>query len=93
MVATKKSQNVRRKLIAFDAETWAALELLRRDRLATFDELADEAFRDLLTKHGRPTELRAALRQSVRESAPAQERGEGSPRRSAPRRRRKEAAP
>jgi hypothetical protein len=30
-----------------------------------FQELADEAFSDLLRKHGRPTELKAALRQSV----------------------------
>jgi hypothetical protein len=30
-----------------------------------FQELADEAFRDLLRKHGRPTDLRSALRQSA----------------------------
>ena len=33
-------------------------------------ELADEAFRDLLKKHGRPTDLKSALRQSTRR-APA----------------------
>ena len=55
-----------RKLIAFDAETWAALDLLRRDSMKTFQELADEAFADVLKKHGRPTDLRTALRQSAR---------------------------
>ena len=36
----------------------AALDQLARDRMMTFQELADEAFRDLLKKHGRPTDLR-----------------------------------
>jgi uncharacterized protein with von Willebrand factor type A (vWA) domain len=31
----------------------------------TFQELADEAFADLLKKHGRPVDLRAALRKSA----------------------------
>jgi hypothetical protein len=53
------------KRVQFDAETWAALDLLARDRMMDFQELADEAFRDLLRKHGRPTELISALRQSA----------------------------
>ena len=57
------------KRIQFDAETWAAVDLLARDRMMDFQELADEAFRDLLRKHGRPTDLRAALRQSAGASA------------------------
>jgi hypothetical protein len=57
------------KRVQFDAETWAALDLLARDRMMDFQELADEAFRDLLRKHGRPTELMAALRQSAGEGA------------------------
>jgi hypothetical protein len=57
------------KRIQFDDETWHALELLRRDRMQDFQELADEAFRDLLRKHGRPTDLKAALRQSAGGSA------------------------
>jgi hypothetical protein len=48
------------KRVQFDAETWAALDLLARDRMMDFQELADEAFRDLLRKHGRPTDLRSA---------------------------------
>jgi hypothetical protein len=43
-----------------------ALDLLARDRMQDFQELADEAFSDLLRKHGRPTDLKTALRQSVR---------------------------
>jgi hypothetical protein len=38
---------------------------LTRDRMMDFQELADEAFRDLLKKHNRPTDLKSALRQSA----------------------------
>jgi hypothetical protein len=37
--------------------------------MKTFQELADEAFRDLLHKYGRPTDLKAALRESAGASA------------------------
>ena len=53
------------KRVQIDDETWAALDLLARDRMMTFPELADEAFADLLKKHGRPVDLRAALRRSA----------------------------
>jgi len=53
------------KRVQFDDETWHALDLLARDRMQDFQELADEAFRDLLHKHGRPTDLKTALRQSA----------------------------
>ena len=33
--------------------------------MATFQELADEAFADLLKKHGVPIDLKDALRKSV----------------------------
>jgi hypothetical protein len=56
----------RRKLIEFDSETWHALQLLSKDSMKTLQELADEAFADLLRKHGRPVTLREALRDSVR---------------------------
>jgi hypothetical protein len=55
------------KRVQFDDETWHALDLLARDRMSTFQELADEAFRDLLKKHGRPTDLKTALRESARQ--------------------------
>ena len=42
------------KRVNIDDETWMVLDLLARDRMATFQELADEAFADLLKKHGRP---------------------------------------
>ena len=55
-----------RKLIAFDDETLAALTQLGRDRMATLQDLADEAFADLLKKHGVPIDLKDALRKSLR---------------------------
>jgi hypothetical protein len=61
------------KRVQFDDETWMALDLLARDRMMDFQELADEAFRDLLKKHNRPTDLKAALRQSARVSAEVHE--------------------
>ena len=39
--------------------------LLSRESMKTFQELADEAFRDLLRKHGRPLDLKEALRRSA----------------------------
>ena len=57
------------KRIQIDDETWPVLQLLARDRMMTFQELADEAFADLLKKHGRPVSLRAALRKSAKQGA------------------------
>jgi len=65
----KKPAEVRRKLVEFDAQTWQAVDLLARDSMKTFQELADEAFRDLLRKYERPTDLKTALRQSARSAA------------------------
>ena len=50
-----------RKRIEFDPETWQAVSLLARDSMKSLQELADEAFADLLKKHNRPTRLREAL--------------------------------
>lgn len=55
-----------RRGIEFDAETWNALDRLSKDRMATIQELAEEAFRDLLKKHRRPTTLQDMLRESMR---------------------------
>jgi hypothetical protein len=60
-----------RKLIAFDDDTLPKLTQLARDRMATFQELADEAFADLLRKHGIPVDLKDALRKSARVSKDA----------------------
>ena len=66
----------RRKLIAFEPEMLQALTLLARDRMQSFQEIADEAFVDLLKKHGRPVDLKQALRESV-----GGDRATGGPRR------------
>ena len=54
-----------RKLIDFDDDTFDKLKQLGRDRMATIQELADEAFADLLRKHGIPVDLKDALRKSA----------------------------
>ena len=54
-----------RKLIEFDDDTLDKLKQLGQSRMATLQELADEAFADLLRKHGVPVDLRDALRKSV----------------------------
>jgi hypothetical protein len=54
------------KRIQFGDWTWHELDLLARDRMMDFQELADEAFGDLLKKHGRPTDLKTALHESVK---------------------------
>ena len=55
-----------RRRIEFDAETWHALDRLAKDRMQSIQELAEEAFRDLLKKHRRPTTLKEMLRESAR---------------------------
>ena len=57
------------KRVQFDDATWQALDLLAQDSMKDFQELAEEAFADLLRKHNRPTDLKSALRQSAGTSA------------------------
>ncbi len=57
------------KRVQFDEETWRQIDLLGKDQMKDFAELADEAFRDLLKKHGRPFDLKDALRRSAGLSA------------------------
>jgi hypothetical protein len=54
-----------RKLIAFDDETMTALKQISRNRMVTLQELADEAFADLLKKRGVPVDLKDALQRSA----------------------------
>jgi hypothetical protein len=61
----KRTSTVR-KIVEMDVETWRALHALAGDRMATFQELVDESFRDLLKKHHQPVTLREALRASSR---------------------------
>ena len=57
------------KRVQFDDETWQQLDLLAHDQMKDFQELADEAFADLLKKHSRPASLKEALRRSADMSA------------------------
>jgi len=57
------------KRVQIDEEMWTSLDMLAKDCMMTFQELADEAFRDLLKKHGRPVSLKEALRRSAGKSA------------------------
>ncbi|MGY3444643.1 hypothetical protein [Bradyrhizobium sp. USDA 4473] len=69
-----------RKLIEFDDDTFDKLKQLGRDRMATLQELADEAFADLLKKHGIPIDLRDALRKSAKLQEAARPQGAAKPR-------------
>ena len=53
------------KRIQFDEASLRQLDLLGHDQMKDFQELADEAFRDLLKKYGRPVDLKDALRRSA----------------------------
>ena len=55
-----------KKLIGFDPETLRSLELLSRDCGRSLQQLADEAFSDLLAKHKRPRTFMEALNQSTK---------------------------
>ncbi|ARQ01269.1 hypothetical protein [Pseudorhodoplanes sinuspersici] len=60
-----------RKLIDFHTEDLRALQELAEDRSSTLQELVDEAVRDVLRKHGKFTDLRAALTHSSRDDEKA----------------------
>lgn len=49
------------------AATWHALEALADELGLSLEDLAEEAFADLLRKHRRPRSLREALRESARQ--------------------------
>ena len=70
--ANRPAGSVRRR-IEFDAETWHALHKLSLDSMKSLQDLADEAFRDLLKKHRRPVTLNEMLRESAG-SHPANDR-------------------
>ena len=56
---------MKRKLIEFAPEIWLALEMLAKDTGRSVQDLADEAFGDLLGKYQRPASLKDALRESA----------------------------
>jgi hypothetical protein len=53
------------KRVQFDDETWEAIQAVMRDSGSDFQELADEAFADLLKKRKQPVGLKASLKESV----------------------------
>jgi hypothetical protein len=53
------------KRVQFDDETWDAISAVARIKGKSFQELADEAFADLLKKHKQPVGLKAALETRV----------------------------
>ena len=53
------------KRVQFEDETWQAIEAVARGKGQSFQELADEAFEDLLKKHKQPVGLMASLKESV----------------------------
>lgn len=53
------------KRVTFDDEAWAMLDLMRRERRRSFQQLADEAFADLLAKYNHPVDLKSQLRVSL----------------------------
>ena len=71
-----------RKLIAFEEDMFDKLRQLARDRMATLQELAEEAFADLLKKHGIPVDLKDALRKSAQ---PGRDVGKAAAKRGPPR--------
>jgi len=55
------------KRVQFDDETWQAIEAVADNTGKAFQELADEAFADLLKKHKQPVGLKTSLKESVGE--------------------------
>jgi hypothetical protein len=68
----KKNKPARRgddlvgKRLQFDRETWNAIDLMARDQMKSIQEITEEAFRDLLKKHGRSADFREQLKLSAR---------------------------
>jgi hypothetical protein len=54
------------KRVLFDDETWRAVDLLARDRRMKFQELAAEAFDDVLVKYYHYPDFKTALRESAK---------------------------
>jgi hypothetical protein len=77
LLKAREGHGMARKLIAFHDEDRRALEQLAEDTTSTFQELMDEAVRDLLKKHGRPTGLREALTASGKDNVVRLQRSSG----------------
>ncbi|HEU4475561.1 MAG TPA: hypothetical protein VFR71_02560 [Methyloceanibacter sp.] len=66
MFPGRQTTDLKRKVIDFAPDLWLALELLAKDMGRNVQDLADEAFADLLGKYQRPASLKDALRESAR---------------------------
>jgi hypothetical protein len=66
MFPRRAPSDIKRKLIEFAPEIWLALDLLAKDTGRDIQDLAEEAFGDLLGKYQRPASLKEALRESAR---------------------------
>jgi hypothetical protein len=64
--AAHKPADLVGKRLQFDRETWNAVDLMARDQMKSVEEITEEAFRDLLKKHGRSADFREQLKLSVR---------------------------
>jgi predicted transcriptional regulator len=53
------------KRVQFDDDTWQAIDGLATRLDKSFQDLAGEAFKDLLKKHQQPVGLKAALKESI----------------------------
>ena len=62
----KKADDMVGKRLRFDRETWNAIQLLACDQMKSIEEITEEAFGDLLKKHGRSADFREQLRLSAR---------------------------
>jgi hypothetical protein len=76
----KKSSNrgLVGKRLQFDRETWNAIDLMARDQMKSLEEITEEAFRDLLKKHGRSADFREQLKLSVRAAKKASRGKQGA---------------
>lgn len=66
MFPGRQTTDLKRKVIDFAPDLWLALEMLAKDMGRSVQDLADEAFADLLGKYLRPASLKDALRESAR---------------------------
>ena len=80
-MAPKRSESpMINKRIAFKAEVLQAIEMLARERRLSLQDLANEAFADLVNKLHGPVGLQAALKASLR-SLPANDQPQARKRR------------
>jgi hypothetical protein len=62
------------KRVQFDDATWAQIDLLARESGQPFQELAEEAFADLLAKYDRSVDLKTQLLKSAGGTLPTKKR-------------------